>query len=280
MIFCSIRSFVLGRTSYHGALFARFLLGFVEAAFFPGALYLISRWYKRSELSQRTTYFACGSLISNAFGSLVASGILDLMDGVLGYTAWRWLFFVEGGLTVLIAAMAIFTLPDFPETEVVSWLTPTEHALARRRILEDTAEDTQQLNARNSSDPAVKRSNAFTGLVLAFSDWKVWYMAVTLFLLASSLSFHIYFPTLTATMGYNATISLLLCAPPWLVATVWALWISKHSDKTGERCMHIIVPLLISIGGFLLAMSTMNIIVRYLSLSVILFYPPFTFLTA
>jgi sugar phosphate permease len=252
----------------------------VEAAFFPGALYLISRWYKRSELSQRTTYFACGSLISNAFGSLVASGILDLMDGVLGYTAWRWLFFVEGGLTVLIAAMAIFTLPDFPETEVVSWLTPTEHALARRRILEDTAEDTQQLNARNSSDPAVKRSNAFTGLVLAFSDWKVWYMAVTLFLLASSLSFHIYFPTLTATMGYNATISLLLCAPPWLVATVWALWISKHSDKTGERCMHIIVPLLISIGGFLLAMSTMNIIVRYLSLSVILFYPPFTFLTA
>ncbi|KAF7776195.1 hypothetical protein Agabi119p4_4588 [Agaricus bisporus var. burnettii] len=253
-------------TSYYGALFARFLLGFVEAAFFPGALYLIARWYKRNELSQRTTYFACGSLISNAFGSLIASGILDLMDGIFGYAAWRWLFFVEGGLTVLVAIIAIFTLPDFPETEVIHWLTPAEHALARRRMIEDNAEDIQQPNACNSSDQAVKPSNAVAGLILAFSDWKVWYMAVTLFLLALSLSFHIYFPTLTATMGYNATISLLLCAPPWLVATVWALWISRHSDTTNERCMHIVVPLLIGIGGFLLAMSTMNTAVRYVSL--------------
>jgi hypothetical protein len=31
----------------------------------------------------------CGSLISNAFGSLFASAILDVMDGILGYAAWR-----------------------------------------------------------------------------------------------------------------------------------------------------------------------------------------------
>jgi hypothetical protein len=195
------------------------------------------------------------------------------MDGVLGYAAWRWLFFMEGSLTVLVAVMAMFTLPDFPETEIITWLTPAEHALARRRVLEDTAEYTQQLNARDSSESSVKRNTVFTGLILAFSDWKVWYMAFTLFFLALSLSFHIFFPTLTATMGYNPTISLLLCAPPWMVATALALWNSKHSDKTGERCMHIVVPLVISIGGFLLAMSTMNTAVRYFSLFVILFYP-------
>jgi MFS family permease len=37
-----------------GALLTRFFLGFVEAAFFPGALFLISKWYKRSEIGQRT----------------------------------------------------------------------------------------------------------------------------------------------------------------------------------------------------------------------------------
>ena len=30
--------------SFTGALLTRFFLGFVEAAFFPGALFLISKW--------------------------------------------------------------------------------------------------------------------------------------------------------------------------------------------------------------------------------------------
>jgi MFS family permease len=76
--------------SFLGALLTRFFLGFVEAAFFPGALFLLSKWYKRSELGQRTALLACGSLVSNAFGSLLASGILDGMDGKLGRAAWRY----------------------------------------------------------------------------------------------------------------------------------------------------------------------------------------------
>lgn len=75
--------------SFVGALLTRFFLGFVEAAFFPGALFLLSKWYKREELGVRTAMLACGNLISNAFGSLLASGILSGMDGKLGHAAWR-----------------------------------------------------------------------------------------------------------------------------------------------------------------------------------------------
>ena len=93
--------------SFLGALCTRFFLGFVEAAFFPGALvvvavsmsmqqnltmsyqFLLSRWYTRRELSQRTALLFSGSLISNGFGTLLASGILNAMDGVLGFAAWR-----------------------------------------------------------------------------------------------------------------------------------------------------------------------------------------------
>jgi len=253
-------------TNYHGALLARFLLGFVEAVFYPGAVFLITKWYKRSELSQRMAFFSCGSLLSNAFGSLIASGILDVMDGVLGYTAWRWLFFVEGGLTILVAFLAFFILPDFPETKSISWLTPAEHALARQRMIEDAGGPSHLKPSDDASELLKPREGAIAGFVIALTDWKVWYLAFTLFLAVTALSFHLYFPTLTSTMGYNPTISLLLCAPPWLVATAWALWFSRHSDRTGDRCMHVVIPLAIGIAGFLLAMSTMNIVVRYISL--------------
>ena len=70
-------------------LFIEFFLGFVEAAFFPGAIYLLSKWYTRTELGLRVCLLYCGNIISNAFGSLIASGILDGMQGKLGKAAWR-----------------------------------------------------------------------------------------------------------------------------------------------------------------------------------------------
>ena len=88
--------------SFSGALLTRFFLGFVEAAFFPGALFLLSKWYTRKELGLRTAFLFCGSLISNAFGSLIASGILDGMDGKLGHAAWRYAFHVAQDFSSLI----------------------------------------------------------------------------------------------------------------------------------------------------------------------------------
>jgi hypothetical protein len=34
-------------------------------------------------------YYCSGNMISNAFGALIASGILANMDGVRGHAAWR-----------------------------------------------------------------------------------------------------------------------------------------------------------------------------------------------
>ncbi|XP_006460435.1 hypothetical protein AGABI2DRAFT_192144 [Agaricus bisporus var. bisporus H97] len=270
MMVWGVISFMTGFvTNYCSALAARFLLGFSVAAFFPGALYLIARWYKRDELSLRIAFFACGSNLSNAFGSLIASAVLDLLDGALGYSAWRWLFFVEGAFTILVAIIATFILPDFPESENISWLTSSEHALAKARMREDTATEITRPESLNQYNvKSMKRFyNVSAGnLVLAISDWKVWYMALAELVSIISSSHYLYFPTLTKTMGYNTTISLLLCAPPWLLTAVWCLWLSWHSDKTGERCMHVIVPHFIAIVGAILAMSMMNTAARYVSL--------------
>lgn len=226
---------------------------------------MITKWYKRSELSQRIAFFSFGGFISSAFGSLIASGILDVMEGALGYTAWRWLFFIEGGLTVSIAILGLFVLPDFPETKSIHWLTPAEHALARRRMIEDAA-GTSPPKPSDEAITSFNDSHATKSLMMALTDWKVWYLALAIFFIIVTTSFSMYFPTLASTMGYNPTITLLLCAPPWLIGAFGALWLSRHSDRTGERCVYIVASLGIGIGGFLLAMSTMNIAVRYISL--------------
>ena len=72
-----------------------------------GALFLLSKWYTRyaaiwylfshvmmyltgrEELGLRTALFYCGNLMSNAFGGLLAAGILNGMGGKLGQVAWR-----------------------------------------------------------------------------------------------------------------------------------------------------------------------------------------------
>ncbi|KAE9410447.1 MFS general substrate transporter [Gymnopus androsaceus JB14] len=257
MVIWGVLSMATGTTtSYFGALCTRFFLGFVEAAFFPGALFLISVWYKRDELSQRTAYLSSGSLIANATGSLIASGILGATDNVFGVAAWRWLFFIEGGLTVLVAAFAFFCLPNFPETSS-GWLTPAERMVAIRRMEEENTTITS-----NSKELRVQ----LNGLISAVSDPRVWWLAATLSCLTLSLSFNAYFPSIMATIGYNPTITLLLCAPPWFVATAIAIALSRHSDRTGERCWHITFTMCIGILGFTLARSTMNATIRYISL--------------
>jgi MFS family permease len=75
--------------SYTGLVLARFFIGFVEAVFFPGALYYMSLFYSRKQYAFRVAVLYSGSQLGNAFGGLFAIGILKL-DGKHGLQGWRW----------------------------------------------------------------------------------------------------------------------------------------------------------------------------------------------
>jgi MFS family permease len=87
---------------FTGMVLVRFFLGFLEAAFLPGALLILSKWYTRRELTTRNAILFCGNLISNAFSALVGAGVLSNMQGVLGHAAWRWLFYSKQSELVVI----------------------------------------------------------------------------------------------------------------------------------------------------------------------------------
>jgi MFS family permease len=255
IVWAAITVFMGAVQTYHAALILRFFIGFVEASFLPGAAFLLSRWYKTNELGLRTALLFCGTSVSHAFGSLIASGILRSLDGTLGFTAWRWLFFVEGAFTIVVAVFAIWILPDLPSTPS-AWLLPDEQILAKQRMEEEITV------IEHKGQP----EKDFSGLVEALMDWRVWWLGVALHLITCSHSFTIFFPTLSATMGYSSTTSLLLCAPPWILGTATSFVVARRSDVTGDRFWHIVGPQLLGIVGFIIAISTMNTGMRYLSL--------------
>ena len=172
----------------------------------------------------RTALLVCGSITSNAFGSLIASGILDRMDGKLGRAAWRWLFYIEGALTIFVAVCAMFILPDFPAT--TPWLTEEERRLAMRRMEEDTG---------IGDEGETEVGGHTTGLWLAMKDRKVWWMAVAMTSQVVALSFNTYFPTLSATMGFDPTVTLLLCAPPFVFTAIMAFVVARSVDVYASR---------------------------------------------
>lgn len=238
--------------NFREALVTRFFLGFVEASFFPGAILLLSNWYRRNELGLRITILYCGSLISNAFGPLIAYGILETMEGKGGLRAWQWLFTIEGCLTIVVGLLAVVVLPDFPKNS--RGFSAQEKHLAETRMTEDTGMKDET------------KVSTWSALKMAMSDYKLWVMALSLTSMTIGLSFNQFFPQLTASLGYAKQYSLLLCAPPFAFAAICAFFVSRHSDKTNERYWHIVIPASIGIIGFIIAMSTQAFGARYFAL--------------
>lgn len=239
---------------FKGMVVVRFFLGFVEAAFLPGALLILSKWYTRRELTMRNAILFCGNLISNAFSALVGAGILSNMQGVLGHAAWRWLFWIEGAVTMLVAILAILILPDLPHN--TRGFTEDERIVAQLRMIEDVGE----------ADTDSKDQGAAAGLIMAAKDSKVWLMMITLAAYVVGLSFNAFFPTLTGTLGFGYVPTLLMSAPPWVFSCLVSILNAWHSDRTGEKFWHILGPMALGMIGFIISMSTLNVAGRYVAL--------------
>ena len=90
--------------------------------------------------------FYSGSLISGAFGSLIAAGILNGLGHSRGLSPWQWLYIIEGVITVGVGVIVILVLPDFPDT----WKSlPAElkHVANRRLAIEAAEADVDEAGA-------------------------------------------------------------------------------------------------------------------------------------
>lgn len=83
-------SLLTSQVKNYGSIVAcRFILGVVEAPFFCGVIFYLSKWYTKQELAFRMAIFYSASLLSGAFGNLIAAGILNGLAGEKGLAAWQ-----------------------------------------------------------------------------------------------------------------------------------------------------------------------------------------------
>ncbi|KAG5952878.1 hypothetical protein E4U53_007638 [Claviceps sorghi] len=114
----------------------RFFQGICEASTFVGTHYVLGAWYTECELGKRSGIFTSSGLAGTLIGGFVQSGIFKSLDGHLGLAGWRWLFIIDGLLTVPIALYGVVFFPDTPQTTTAFYLTEAEKSLAISRVPE------------------------------------------------------------------------------------------------------------------------------------------------
>ncbi|KAK1142258.1 hypothetical protein N8T08_008002 [Aspergillus melleus] len=241
--------------NFAGLFICRIVLGLVEGPFLPGVFFLMSCWYKRSELPPRIAFLYGANMLASAFGGLIAAGIVARMEGKLGRPAWEWLFIIEGSMTIAMALFVIPFIPDYPGSTTRWWIKQDHQLLAGWRLRNENA-------GIVDDDP----ESLLWGVKQAFLDPKLYMFIMLQMSLLTAQSFNNFFPSIVGTLGYNETITLLLTAPPYFFAFLCSICISFHGARVNERGLHIAVPLAFALLGNLLAMFTPSLGARYFSM--------------
>ncbi|KAK3338748.1 major facilitator superfamily domain-containing protein [Neurospora tetraspora] len=112
----------------------RFFQGVAESTTFVGTHYILGSWYTEQELGKRSGVFTASGLAGTMIGGFVQSGIHASMDGLRGLAGWRWLFIIDGIITLPVAIYGFLLFPDTPKTTRAPYLSGEERELAVRRM--------------------------------------------------------------------------------------------------------------------------------------------------
>ncbi|KAL2674277.1 hypothetical protein Neosp_012728 [[Neocosmospora] mangrovei] len=223
--------------SWQGFAVLRSFLGVFEAGFFPGCVYLVSSWYKRYEVQKRMAGFFLTASALSAFANILAYGLIQISKHH-SYKGWRWIFIIEGAITVLAGIGSWFIIVDFPDSSANTFLTPEERAFVKARLAADRG-------------PEEREKVTLKVIAKTAADWKPW--AYSLMYMAGAVgvyAFLFFLPIiLRGGLGYSLEMSFILSTPPALFSVVEAMAISWLADKMKMRGPFVVFQGLIGIIG-------------------------------
>jgi len=192
-----------------------------ESTFYPAIQYVIGSWYKGEELGKRACIFHTASAIGPMFSGFLQAGAYNGLNGVHGLAGWRWLFIIDGIITLPIAFLGFLIMPDLPSTTRPSiFYTQSQIDIAKKRMA---------AVGRKAPEPFTKKK-----VIGFFKTWHI-YLLVPLYVLfnnsggpATSMIFWLQsFNTpghQKYTVGQINTYPLGIQAIQVVTTLIWAWW--------------------------------------------------------
>ncbi|KAG5370985.1 putative transporter [Yarrowia sp. E02] len=229
-----------GRTSF---FVTRSLIGLIEGGFIPDLVLWLSYFYKSKELPIRLSFFYTTMYGVNILTGLLAFGLLRIRLG--GLQGWRWLFIIEGFMTLLIGVASFFRMPaSAAQTKTrfrkKGWFTDREEKIVVNRVLRD---DPYKGDFNNRQ--AITFKNIFTCLS-DYHMWPIYAIGITIYIGATPVGLYM---TLTMReIGFSPFNTNLLTIPPQVLRVcnlLLATWLSEYFN---QRALFTLIEPLWSFG--------------------------------
>ncbi|KAH8109449.1 allantoate permease [Phellopilus nigrolimitatus] len=219
-----------GRSSF---LACRALLGIIQGGFIPDLILYLSYFYTKTELPIRLALFWMSSNVCSIVASFIAFGALHLR-GHLGKAGWRWLFLIEGLLTLVIGIATFFMMPPSP-TQTRSWFRPNgwfserEETIIVTRVLRD---DPTKGDMHNREGLTIKR------LWTAACDYDLW----PLYILGLTFGIPIsppgtYLTLSLKNLGFGTFTTNLLTIPSTVLGFFSMFFVTLLSEAVNDRAV-------------------------------------------
>ena len=163
------------------------------------------------------------------------------MRGVGGLNGWRWIFIIEGILTVVVSVIAYWFISNYPDT--ASFLSEDERAHIHARLKED-------------GDAADHEPFTWSAVWGALTDIKSWLYCFAFHTLSLPLyTFSLFLPTIIADLGFTAANSQLLTVPPYALATILTVFVAWWSARVERRAPFLIASSSVAIIGYIILLA-------------------------
>jgi MFS family permease len=139
-------------------------------------MFIFSSWYLPAELGKRASLFLTSAQIGGLFGGLIAGGLMANLEGVRDIRGWRWLFIVEGAVTIAVALPSFFILPDYPTS--CRRLTEDERYIAMKRL--------DRIGVNVDGRKSSPRLGLLPTIAGAFKNWKMFAISLAAAVIDSS----------------------------------------------------------------------------------------------
>jgi MFS family permease len=231
----------------------RFLLGVLEAGFFPGIILYLTYWYPSARRGQVIAMFMTATAIASVIAGPLSGGTMKYLNDIDGWHGWQWLFISQGVPASILGLAAFFYLPDKPED--AKWLSADEKATLRHQL------DHDHKDVESSSH------GNFWEMI---RDPKVYGLSFTYFLLlGATYTMVFWIPSLIKSWGVADLLHVgLLATLPQIAGIIGTVLMGRHSDKTRERRWHYATCVVVgAIGLIVITFSHGNLLASVLGLT-------------